>query len=315
MLERVIQEKIPLNKILSNVANLEESFDGARKQMITELPAWLKKTPNFSKNKFSGYNIFHVTAMHDLVECVPLLAANSEVLATINNFSENKSLDEKLKKDEEVLTPLMMAVIYGNYKIALELIKYGADLWQKNMYERSALFFVEDVKLRNDLRKVSYESAFEKRGFFRSTKPSSKLTIVDLAEFIKVIENKGNILKTIVKKGFDLDGNFFFRLMDLVEYSPAQKNNIVKLIDVILRDNFPRHFSIGTHEKSNNLYHYAAEYNIVELIEIIRGAESKAFNLKKIDHLNGEGLTPLMIAKQKQNAEMIKALTEFGAKL
>lgn len=282
---------------------------------------FLKTNPVLIRTELDGNNFFHLAAEFNYPELLPVLNRASKVIPLrdpVTKINDTLPRINRINGDSKgnFLTPLMLALKNGHKEMALELVRNGADLWQKNAHEDTALNFVDDSRFRNKLRAVAYEAG-KKKGFFSTYIDAdfpSRLSPQDLNNMVKIVDENQNIFSAITKKKYLLDSSLFFRLMDLVEFDQRNKDKVVKVISAILIGNSQFPFLIGAEGRSDNLYHYAAKYDIPELVEIIRGAESKAYGLEKINHLNHQKLTPLMIAKEKGSDDMQKELQKFGAK-
>lgn len=295
--------------------SFETLAETGRFDLIKEVLAYLLKHDRGGISiELNGYNFFHLAAIHKMPELIPLLADVS--LKTLRSRGTPPRINRVTDKEEYLITPLMIAIINKDEETARILIENGADLWQENGNRLRPLDYAddpEDKEFRNHLREIAYRAEAKKKSWFarlfsgKDDEFPRKFTPADLKELSK---NKKNWESFLDKKELSHDRSFFLRIMELVEFDESLRDDVVDVVKYILKNDKKGYAQlIGADGIDHNLFHFAAKYNIPELIGDIFAVNSHA-----IDHLNQEQKSAMMIAKENGYEDVVKALIGKGAK-
>lgn len=201
-------------------------------------------------------------------------------------------------------TPLHYATWLGQSSIVEYLMEQGADIKTKDIYDQTLM---HAAAWNDNLKLVKY---FFKKGLSLEEKDLNGNT--SLLSAVK--NNHLNIVKFLVIKGADIavhdnEGNNIFMI--------AAKNGYLKIIDYMAHE---KEIDLSTIKDKNNntllhlaVLHYHDVDNSNEHLKLIK----YLFYFRKLDleEKNDDGNTPLDLAMEMEDNNLVENLLQLGAKI
>lgn len=201
-------------------------------------------------------------------------------------------------------TPLHYATWFGKSAIVQYLMELGADVKTKDIYDQTLM---HAAAWNDDLNLVSY--FFEKGLSLEEKDQNGNTPLLSAAK-----NNHLTIVKFLILKGADIavhdnEGNNIFMI--------AAKNGYLKIIDYIARQ---KKIDLSTIKDKNNntllhlaVLHYHDLGDSTDHLKLIK----YLFYFQRLDleAKNNDGITPLDLAMETEDNNLVENLLQLGAKI